>query len=179
MSAGRRERESASPSQIALSDLDRRFRRPLVAYFEKRIRERYDVEDLVQEVFLRLVKRAELSDVEAIDRYIFRTAANVIKDRARRRSARLQNRHHDFDETEIDGDTFSPERVVMGREALARLVAALDELPEKTRIVFMLRRYEGLKHAEIAVQLGLTVSGVRFHIIRAKAHLARRLGEEA
>ncbi|TRO92007.1 sigma-70 family RNA polymerase sigma factor [Glycocaulis profundi] len=173
----RRDEAGGHQAGEELETLDRRFRAPLTAYFEKRIRERYDVEDLVQEVFLRLARRAELSDVEAIDRYVFRTAANVIKDRARRRSVRLQDQHHVFDETEVDGDPFSPERVLMGREALARLAAALDELPEKTRRIFMLRRYERLKNSEIAAQLNITVSGVRFHMIRAKAHLARRLGD--
>ncbi|KAA5803568.1 sigma-70 family RNA polymerase sigma factor [Alkalicaulis satelles] len=178
MTVRRQEHKSASLNEVAISDLDRRFRRPLVAYFNKRIREQYDVDDLVQEVFLRLVRRAELSDVEAIDRYIFRTAANVIKDRSRRRSARLQHLHHGFDETEIDSDLFSPERVLLGKEALEQLAAALDAMPEKTRNVFMLRRYEGLKNSEIAALLGLTVSGVRFHIIRAKAYLARRLEDK-
>lgn len=160
-----------------LRELDQRFRGPLTAYFEKRIRERYDVEDLVQEVFLRLTRRAELDAVERIDRYVFKTAASVIRDRARRRVARHVDRHDSFEEEDHPGDAFSPEQVLLGREALSRLVRALDELPEKTRLVFMLRRYERLKNHEIADQLGLTVSGVRFHSIKAKSHLARRLGE--
>ena len=45
---------------------------------------------------------------------------------------------------------FSPERVLLGRESLALLTAALRELPERTRDVLMLRCFEGLKHAEIA-----------------------------
>jgi len=69
----------------------------------------------------------------------------------------------------------SPERVLLGAEQLARAISALEELPENTRRVFVLRRYEGMRHEEIATHLGMSVSGVRFHMEKAKAHLARRL----
>ena len=54
-------------------------------------------------------------------------------------------------------------------------VFALGELPENTRRVFVLRRYEGMRHEEIAKHLGMSVSGVRFHMEKAKAYLAWRL----
>ena len=47
-----------------LVHLDRRYRRPLTSYFEKRIRESYDIDDLVQEVFIRLAHRPGFDDIE-------------------------------------------------------------------------------------------------------------------
>ena len=70
-----------------IADLDRRYRVPLIRYFGKRIREAYDVDDLVQEVFIRLVRQAAIESVQQIDSYVFQTAANVIRDRARRHAA--------------------------------------------------------------------------------------------
>lgn len=66
-------------AEDSLSELYRRFHRPLSAYFSKRVTEQHDVEDLVQEVFLNLQQRSENLDIQSIDGYIFRTAANVIK----------------------------------------------------------------------------------------------------
>src|ERR1700722_11748150 len=81
---------SAEHDMTFLANLDRRYRVPLIRYFGKRIREAYDVDDLVQEVFIRLVRQAAIESVEQIDSYVFQTAANVIRDRARR----LAVRHH-------------------------------------------------------------------------------------
>jgi RNA polymerase sigma factor (sigma-70 family) len=158
-----------------LADLDRRYRVPLIRYFGKRIREAYDVDDLVQEVFIRLVRQATIESVEQIDSYVFQTAANVIRDRARRHAARHHREHDELSESDLPTNDLSPERVLLGTEQLARAVAALEELPENTRRVFVLRRYEGMRHEQIAAHLGISVSGVRFHMEKAKAHLARRL----
>jgi RNA polymerase sigma factor (sigma-70 family) len=167
----------ATPGDDAtfLADLDRRFRVPLIRYFGKRIREAYDVDDLVQEVFVRLVRQAALESVQQIDSYVFQTAANVIRDRARRHAARHHREHDELSESDLPTNDLSPERVLLGTEHLARAVAALEELPDNTRRVFMLRRYEGMRHEEIASHLGISISGVRFHMEKAKAHLARRL----
>ena len=157
------------------ADLDRRYRVPLIRYFGKRIREAFDVDDLVQEVFIRLVRQAAIESVTQIDSYVFQTAANVIRDRARRHAARHHREHGPLSDSELPPNDLSPERVLLGAEQLARAISALEELPENTRRVFVLRRYEGMRHEEIATHLGMSVSGVRFHMEKAKAHLARRL----
>jgi RNA polymerase sigma factor (sigma-70 family) len=166
---------SSGDGAAFLADLDRRYRVPLTRYFGKRIRETYDVDDLVQEVFIRLVRQAGMESVQQIDSYVFRTAANVIRDRARRQAARHHREHDELSERNLPTNDLSPERVLLGTEQLARAVAALEELPENTRRVFVLRRYEGMRHEEIAAHLEISVSGVRFHMEKAKAHLARRL----
>jgi RNA polymerase sigma factor (sigma-70 family) len=166
---------AAGDGEAFLLDLDRRYRVPLIRYFAKRIREAYDVDDLVQEVFIRLVRQAAIESVQQIDSYVFQTAANVIRDRARRQAARHHREHDELSESDLPTNDLSPERVLLGAEQLERAVAALEELSESTRQVFVLRRYEGMRHEEIATHLGMSVSGVRFHIEKAKAHLARRL----
>lgn len=160
-----------------LADLDRRYRTPLIRYFGKRIRESYDVDDLVQEVFIRLVRQAAIESVRQIDSYVFQTAANVIRDRARRLAARHHREHDELSEGNLPTDDLSPERVLLGAEQLGRALAALEELPDSTRRVFVLRRYEGMRYEEIAAHLGFSISGVRFHMAKAKAHLARRMDQ--
>ena len=55
-------------------------------YFAKRAAVR-EIDDLVQEVFIRLVRQAAIESVQQIDSYVFQTAANVIRDRARRHAS--------------------------------------------------------------------------------------------
>lgn len=169
---------AAGPADF-LTALDRRYRRPLVSYFEKRIRERYDVDDLVQEVFIRLAHRSGFDNIEHIEGYVFQTAANVIRDRFRRQAARHVAEHDCLENSELPADDLSPERVLQSRQLLDQAIEALQELPARTRQVFVLCRYEGMKQEEIAAHLAMSVSGVRFHLQRAKAHLARRLEQDA
>jgi RNA polymerase sigma factor (sigma-70 family) len=172
--SGPKERRST-----AIDDLDRRFRRPLVSYFEKRIRERYDVDDLVQEVLIRLTQRESLADIQYLEGYVFQTAANVMRDRVRRQAVRHADDHAPLENCELPTNDFSPERVLQSRQLLEKALAALRGLPARTREVFVLRLYEGLKHEEIANSLNMSVEGVRFHLRRAKAHLAKALEQDA
>ena len=164
---------------IFFDDLDRRFRRPLISYFKKRIRERYDVDDMVQEVLIRLSLRKSLADIQHLEGYVFQTAANVIRDRFRRQSARHVSDHAPLEKCALPPDDVSPERALQSQQLLDRALAVLRELPARTRDVFVLRLYEGLKQEEIAGSLGMSVEGVRFHLRRAKAHLAKALEQDA
>jgi RNA polymerase sigma factor (sigma-70 family) len=165
--------------EVFLANLDRRYRRPLIAYFERRIREACDVDDLVQEVFIRLDRRLRQESVAYLEGYVFQTAANVIRDRLRRRLTRRTSQHDPIEGAALPSDDFSPERVLQGRELLLRALEALQELPARTRQVFVLCRYEEMRQDEVAAHLGLSVSGVRFLLRQAKAHLTRRLEQDA
>jgi RNA polymerase sigma-70 factor (ECF subfamily) len=183
----RRRRNGCADSPVApaeepariLTDLDRRYRRPLVSYFEKRIRESYDIDDLVQEVFIRLTCRSQLENIDYLDGYVFEVAANVIRDRLRRKITHHATAHDSLENSPEPTDDFSPERVLIGRQLLVQVIEALEELPARTRQVFILTHYEEMRQEDVAARLGLSVSGVRFLLRQAKAHLARRLEQNA
>lgn len=159
------------------ADLDEvvaRFSRPLRSFFRKRAYSDQESEDLVQEVFCRLAARDRSAPIEQPEAYIFQMAANLLRDRARRAATRAAMGR----ELAADGGSFeeiSPERVLQGRQQVQALQTALGELPEKTRIVFLLHRFEDYKYAEIAQHLGLSVSSVEKHIMAAMRHLKIRL----
>jgi len=164
--------------QTSLEALNARFRPSLESYFARRVRDRGEVDDLIQEVFLRLIKRGGVEDIEKVGGYVFETASSVLTDRLRRRRSRFEELHHEFD-AHAHGDVdFSPERVLLGREALARATAVLLELPERTRVIFVLRRLEGMRYLDIAARLGISVSAVEKHMVRAMAHLVQRLDDQ-
>lgn len=162
----------------AIESLSRRFRAPLRRYFEKRIgRRQAEIDDLVQEVFLRLAGGGKIELVEQPEAYLFRTAANVLNDRYRRLAARSAQAHEPYDEAVHGGarETLCPERTLLGTHAIEQLVAALYELPERTRVVWALYHLEDLTHLEISRRLGITVSAIEKHIGRASGHLLKRL----
>lgn len=166
----------ADPQATLLVDLSRRYRSALWGFFEKRVRERSDLEDLVQEVFARLARRSDLGAIEQIEGYLFQTAANLLRDRARRLAVRGGD-PESFEEPAEQHEDITPERVLQGKETLERVILALHELPERTRAVFILHRFEELRYQEIARRLGISMSTVEKHMMKAIAHITRRLGQ--
>ena len=161
----------AASSKQTLEALARAYGPALKRFFEKRILEHADVDDLVQEVFARLAKRAEIASIDNVQGYVVETAANVLRDRIRRRTVRAARAHVEYDDAAHAPEDFSPERVLLGKEMLKSLVSAIQELPERTRTVFVLQRFEELSYAEIAARLGVSVSAVEKHMMKAHAHL--------
>lgn len=166
-----------------LDEAARRYYGPLVRFFRRRIRNPQDADDLVQQVFLRLSQHPQVDAIGNRDAYIFQMASNALKDHCRRKRVwdRLlvaSERWADADRIDAEADPgveISPERVLQGRECINQLEAALRELPERTRDVFALRCFEGLKHAEIARLYGISVRAVEKHFAKALAHLSHRV----
>lgn len=83
---------SSAPEEGAgrtrLDALARRYYAPLASFFRKRTRNTAEVQDLVQQVFLRLAQYRALGDIHNPDGYIFQTAANTLKDHFRQTAVR-------------------------------------------------------------------------------------------
>jgi RNA polymerase sigma-70 factor (ECF subfamily) len=130
---------------------------------------------MVQDVFVRIAARDSPEPVENIGGYVLRTALSVLADRGRRWRSRRVDLHEPFDSDVHGGEEIDPERVLRGKEELRAATAALLSLPERTRTIFVLRRLEGCRHREIAVHLGISVSAVEKHMVRAVQHLSIEL----
>jgi RNA polymerase sigma factor (sigma-70 family) len=165
-------------ARARLDGLARRYYAPLASFFRKRARNSDDVQDLVQQVFLRLAQSQRFDEVRNPEGYIFQTASNALRDHARRHSVRER-----FAEAQLQSDgepgDFSPERVLQGREGLTQVAEALRQLPERTRDVFVLRCFEGLKCAEIGQLQDISVRAVEKHLAKAMVHLTRALEQDA
>lgn len=150
------------------------YRGPLLRFFQRRAEAAQDAEDLVQEVFSRLA-RQDLDLIENVQGYIFRIAANVLRDRARRASVRavVIQTPEDFDMEDEGG--FTPERILQGQEAVQIMVSALCELPDMVRMVFSQYHFDGVAQVDISRRLGLSLSTVEKHMAKANRHLLRRL----
>ena len=158
-----------------LRALNDSFRASLTSYFARRVSASNSVEDMVQEVFERLLRRGDLASLDDVRGYLFETARSVLLDRARKRRTHHSDAHIEFDSERHSGADFSPERVLLARETLARATSALLELPERTRVIFVLRRLNGMKYLDIAARLNNTVSTVEKHVQRAIVHLIKRI----
>jgi RNA polymerase sigma factor (sigma-70 family) len=164
-------------------DLAARFSAPLLSYFLRRVRDRAQAEDLVQDALLRVIRASECEVIEHPESYVFKVAANLLKD-SRRHAVRHPTVTCALSEEDTGGeieetliDERSPERVLDGETSLAQVLQALSELNELTRNVFVLFRLEHMKQKDIATLYGIGQSTVEKHVMRAVLHLARRCGQ--
>jgi RNA polymerase sigma-70 factor (ECF subfamily) len=131
-------------------------------YFAKRAPP-CDVDDLVQEVLVRMHSRRSEESIAHMQGYVFTVAANVLKE-TRRKAVPVEDL--DEDSPEICDD-MTPERVVGARIDIECVMRALESLPERTREVFVANRFEEMTYGTIASLYGISVSSVEKHIIAA------------
>jgi RNA polymerase sigma-70 factor (ECF subfamily) len=139
----------------------------LTRWFRRRVRNPADVEDLVQDVFTRMVARDGAEPIEHLGGYVLKTASSVLADRSRFQGSRGAGLHVAFDSEMHGEDEVDPLRILGGKEELSAATASLLSLPERTRTVFILRRLEGQRYRDIATRLGISVSAVEKHMVRA------------
>lgn len=137
---------------------------------------REDALDAVQEVFIKL--HSALTNFPPsgnINAWLYRVCLNHCIDRKRRA------KHAGVDLTDDDWDRLQgssedePERRAYRSETARIIRAAVEELPERQRLVFILRHYRLMSINEIADAIGCTSGAVKAHLSRATAHLRDRL----
>jgi RNA polymerase sigma factor (sigma-70 family) len=143
----------------------------LRAYFRKRAGAA-DVDDLVQEVFLRLQMRASAAPVENVQGYLFRVAANVLIDRRRHDHAHGWDRLGPLEAAAEPVEDRSPERTLIGKQDYSQLISAISRLPPRMRAAFMFHRFEQMTYPAIARRMGNSPDAVKQLIRKAFHRLA-------
>ena len=129
-----------------------------------------DAEDLVQEAFVRLQAYVEAHEVETPEAFLVRTAVNLSVDQnRRRRRAPFDHRAANL-ELAVDSSP-RPDEVLDAQERLRRAREGLMQLSPRTRRILLGQRLDGLSHAELARQEGISVSAVEKHVAKAMAFM--------
>ncbi len=164
-----------------------RERRRLRSFIRKRLPDREDVEDVLQDVFYELVAAYRLmKPIEEASAWLFRVARNRIIDRFRRKRPEAPDRAPLTREYEIDADAGSLEDLLPSPDAgpeaayarsvlLDEIEAALAELPEEQHFVFVAHELEGRTFRELASETGVGVNTLLSRKRYAVLHLRRRL----
>lgn len=138
-----------------------------------------DADDVIQETYCRISALDSVAHIADPRSYFFRTARNVVLQQIRRTrvvSIEAASGLSEFDQaTEDDA---SPERIVAGRRALARVEALIAALPERCRQIFRLRKIEGVSQREIAMHLGVTETIVENEVARGLRRILDAMGED-
>lgn len=143
---------------------------------------------LTQECFLRAYKKRESFRGECrIETWLLRIAVNLARDHGKSRRASFWRRLIGLEDAEgsetvprqFPGSQPSPERVLLAREELEAVWAAVASLSQQQRTIFLLRFAEEMSLAEIAAILSLSVGTVKAHLFRATAKVRETVKEKS
>ena len=180
----------------AFSVLVERFQGRIFAAARRIVGSQHDAEDVTQQTFLSVMDHlGDFREESSVATWILRIATNhALKVLRKRRGLPTVSIDSPVSD---DGDSYAalphpefiaqwrdePSRLVQQREVRQLIEAALQELPETYRVVFVLRDIEGLSVKETAEALGLTEANVKVRLLRARLdlreRLTRALGDEA
>jgi RNA polymerase sigma-70 factor (ECF subfamily) len=170
---------SREAARLQTVGLFRELREPLGRYLVSLGVNPPEIEEVVQDVFLRLHRHlssplgALESGEQNLPGWVFRVAQNLVRDRRRAWHGRNMDSIEDCPEaaySRAKGE--SPEERVLHLEKVKRLRAALTGLPDQQRQCLHLRA-EGLRYREIAATLGVSVTKVADLIREALAQIGR------
>ena len=157
-----------------LAVLFERYHVPLFRYLLQLTRNRALSEDLVQEVFFRVLKYAASYDPSlAFQVWLYRMARNAWLDSLRKRRPEISG----DDLAEVRSSEPMPEEIIAQKEDTMFLQEALGKLPEDKREVLVLSRFQNLRYEDIALILKCEIGTVKVRVYRALKELREKFCE--
>ena len=132
-----------------------------------------ELEDIVQETFLRIQEVNETTHIRNPESFIYRTARNLALDHTKRAETRLVDGVDDFDsvfDSRLDSESDATFAEAASKQEFSQFCLAVSELPKQCRQVFVLRKVYGFSQREIAQSLQISESTVEKHVAKGIRH---------
>jgi RNA polymerase sigma factor (sigma-70 family) len=141
-----------------------------------RLRNAADVPDILQEVYLRMLRVPDVESIRSPEAYLFTVAQHVVQQHGLRQSATPPS----IELSEMLNSAravpdVDPVLELDAQQCLEQLQAELDRLSPKLRATFLLHRRDGLSLEEIAQHLGTSLPMVKKNLMQALVQLRQRL----
>ena len=156
---------------VSTEDVWDRYAHRLRSFILSRVRSEHDAEDVLQDVFYKIHRNIDsLKAQDKMESWVYRIARNAIVDHYRSRTKFIPLAGETPDhEARTDDREETPE------DLLACLKPMIEDMPEKYRQAINLAEYGGLTQKEVAEKLGLSLSGAKSRIQRARGRLKEML----
>ncbi|HEV2562565.1 MAG TPA: RNA polymerase sigma factor [Rhizomicrobium sp.] len=144
----------------------------LMQFLHHNWRNKSEIADLRQDIYERVCQAAQIQLPRQTKAFVFTTARNLLIDRVRAARIIPIEAAVDWETLNVAMDAPGPDRVILAREELRLLQAALDRLPPRCREAIVLKQIEGLTRREIAARMGVGEETVKMHLTNGMRALA-------
>lgn len=174
--------EALDGNQDAFSQLMDKYKKPIHHHIYRMVRDKGQVEDLVQEIFIKAFSSlSSYSSNYAFSTWLYKIATNHTIDYLRRKKLStlsidqpLRTKDGEL-EYELPDATYRPDRHLLEDQRRELIQEAIDSLPPKYYRVIVLRHQQERSYEEIAKELDLPLGTVKAHIFRARELLYKKL----
>jgi RNA polymerase sigma-70 factor (ECF subfamily) len=173
-------------NQDAFKRLRQKYHDPVFRLIYRMLHDKQDVEDLVQEAFIKAFQSlASFNHEYAFSTWLFKIASNNCIDFIRRKKLHtfsidkpVESTDGDYSIEIMDDSNSEPDREMIAKQRKKLIEDAINKLPEKYRLVIQLRHVEEKDYQEISDMLDLPLGTVKAHIFRAREILYRELRDK-
>jgi len=158
---------------------------PLLQYVRRLINSREDVEDIVQDAFLRLHRQVEKQGRDSVANpvsWLFRVAHNRAMDFRRKHKRRRDHMERVTMQAQVQSERRHDDQQIdtdlLERESVDRAMALLSVLPEDQQQIVTLKIMHGLTLREVGQVVGMPLGNVNYRLNKALATLAEKLKEQ-
>ncbi|MCX7983933.1 MAG: sigma-70 family RNA polymerase sigma factor [Bacteroidetes bacterium] len=175
-------RSAKNGDEKAFLVLKQKYAEPLYKFLARIIKQREELDDLVQESFIKAFTSIQQFNEEyAFSTWLFKIATNTTIDFLRKKKIPTISINSTL-ETEEDEYSFQlpdkepiPDQQLIAHQRSSVLMEAIEALPPKYRKVIILRHVEEMEYTEIAKVLKIPLSTIKAHIFRAREMLYKQL----
>lgn len=158
-------------NQELLSNYYSQHRDEIVSFIAMRITDADDAQDMVHDIFMRLLCGKHLISPQTINNLIYTMARHAVADYYRRRHVYEEYEHY----IRRQDDSDEMESIISAQQLMERMERSLTRLPEVCATIYRLHIYEDMKVGEIAKQLTLPYKQVENRLGQARRHVRKQL----
>ncbi|HAY37434.1 MAG: sigma-70 family RNA polymerase sigma factor [Rhodothermales bacterium] len=171
--------------QLAYQELMEKYRGALTRHVQKMVRRQGEVDDLVQECFIKAFSALKSYSTDyAFSTWLYKIATNHTIDFLRKKKLHTMsidkpiNTRDGEVEYELPDSTYRPDRHIVEDQRRELIQAAIEQLPGKYHRVIVMRHQQEKSYEEIAMELDLPLGTVKAHIFRARAQMYKFLRDK-
>lgn len=142
------------------------------------VRQREEGEELVQEAYARLFALDDWASIANPHAFTMRIIRNLAIEQFRRAEVVRLDQSALLGKLDIADQEPTPDRVAIDRAELREVARAMQDMPPRMREALYLRRIEGLRPAQVAERMNISVSTVETHLIKALRLLVQKLNRQ-
>lgn len=162
-------------NQKAMESLFKSYYQRLCSYAHTFLKDSDEAEEAVQQVFIQLWERRERMEINtSLQSYLFRAVRNTSLNKIKHGKVR---QIYAEEVKSLHAQAEPATTITFANELQKQIHSAIESLPEQCRLIFKLSRFEELKYAEIATQLGISVKTVENQMGKALKIMREKLQE--